>query len=265
MYAYIHIYVYTCIDTLRRQHAARMRRVAHIRTGTDWARTHSPPESDSAPGLRSPPAHICAGTGLTPAHICAGTGLTPAHVCAGTGLTPAHVCAGHSGTATGWAHPCFAARHGALVRPSAAVALRPRTVQAGPRHGRHVYTSIYICTHTHTYTHTHTHTQATRHLHQHDRVVRERQLDRQPLRRVQRHFRRHFRRRLRRRFESVSSARGADGRAGRRFMLRVGGCLGGRRRRRPEARRPQDPIEDRALVPWRATHTHTHTRAHTHT
>ena len=31
----------------------------------------------SAPGLGSPPAHICTGTGLTPTHICSGTAESP--------------------------------------------------------------------------------------------------------------------------------------------------------------------------------------------
>ena len=60
----------------------------------------------SAPGLGSPHAHICTGTGLTPLQhlrrglgpphvvICIGTGLTPAHICTRTGLIPAHICTG---------------------------------------------------------------------------------------------------------------------------------------------------------------------------
>ena len=51
---------------------------------------------------RSPPVHICTGTGpalvplctsarsgLTPSHVCTGAGLTRCHICTGTGLTPA--------------------------------------------------------------------------------------------------------------------------------------------------------------------------------
>jgi hypothetical protein len=137
---------------LRGRRAARTRRAAHIRTGTDWTRTHSPPES--APGLGAPLPHICAGTGLTPCPHLRRDWARPAHICAGTGLAPPHICAGHGSPATGWAHPC--------IRLPLCRYDRERYRRAAPWAQRvriHIYmpcVRVYIHTNTHTLTDSYT-------------------------------------------------------------------------------------------------------------